>query len=196
MAAAGRGLQDLVMNQGQDWSQVRSNAVANLRPDASELQAHNFLHHAKALFAAFDAELVPTVPMWLVVHEVGFHLDEDLAEDVGFVVWHVAGAPKAVDFPNMGCGVVMSPGDVILFDGMQPHGVRLPHYAGQEFTKPDECEVLPQTPEDLTVFYAIDLPLTPVLDRMLGIRRGTRRSDRSVRFETDNASGRTRLLTN
>lgn len=91
----------------------------------------------------------------------------------------------------MGFGVELRPGDALLFDGMQPHAVRVANRAAVPFAK-ESCaeDDLPQTAEGLSVFYSIDVALDEPVCRRMGITLSTSRKAHLLDFTVDAATGR------
>lgn len=195
IAKAARAIQTEAFADGVTQSDLWGNRVMNFGPRAAELQAENFLPLTNNVRAAFgvDASAEVERSMWLVCHEVEFHEDIVLADSAAFLIWHVGGPAKAVDFPNLGFGVVMEPGDALLFDGMQPHGVRLVKKAGLSFGRGCQAIDPPETAEDITVFLSLDVPLTPELSKKMGIKYGTSPMSGCVNASVDEATGRAEL---
>ncbi len=175
-----------------NWYSLMSNNVANVELPSGRGASHAALRaDVQQLLDRFTPGLQVRGALWLACHEVLFHVDEALAEEAAFVVWHVGGPAKVVDFPNMGFGVTMQMGDALLFDGMQPHGVCLPRYAGRSFPRREGTTLRkpPASPEDVTVFYSIDVELTPTLEDLLQIRREFG-PETGLHIEVDEQSGR------
>lgn len=195
IADAARAVQAAAFADGETQSDMFNNRVMNFRPSAGGVQPEQFLPLTKNLRAAFGVDAGSEVErtMWLVCHEVEFHEDIVLADSSAFLIWHVGGPAKAVDFPNLGFGVVMEPGDALLFDGMQPHGVRQVSQAGQCFGRSYQAVDVPATPAEITVFLSMDVPLTPELSEKMGIIYGTSPMPGCVAASVDEATGRTDL---
>lgn len=199
MARAARAIQHQVVGRGHHFSEVEGNNVVNYRPDSERSPLHAEAHRACTMnllrvagFLAPDAEVGEMV--WLACHEVGFHVDDDLAVNDAFLVWHVAGPAKGIEFPNMGFGLVTQPGDAVLFDGLQPHGVRTLAHAKRPFRDSNACDDPPTREADLTVYLSVDVPLTPPLRSRMGICTAPNARERSAPgFMVHNATGRTRL---
>lgn len=152
--------------------EIAGNLVVNMQGHEHQEAAEEQRQHAKPLLKGFGirAPMDDLSCAWLVCDEAGFHEDFHMALDEVFCIWHVAGPAKAVDFPSLGFGVVMNQGDALLFDGLQPHGVRRSDKAGMIFECSDEAARLPSTMDDLTVFYSLDIPLTSAIQRKMKIR--------------------------
>ena len=63
----------------------------------------------------------------------------------------------------------MTVGDALVFDGMTPHGVRVPGKEGKAFPKSGRSCDVTEDPSKVTVFLGIDLPFHEALYERLGI---------------------------
>lgn len=124
---------------------------------------------AKPLLDQLGGRQVDVGMAWLMTHEVAFHNDWPQAEERCFLVWHAAGPKKSCDFPGLGRGFITQPGDAILFDPAQPHGVRVAGAAGQAFRNLDDVHEALNKPSDITVYLSLDLRWTRPLEQRLGV---------------------------
>lgn len=191
MADQARVIQAHAHADGDARNELDHNRVFNLRMPEPGPHAEAFTPHAARVLRAFEVSPAEKAQaIWLVCHEVEFHDDPELAAQSAFIVWHVAGPAKAIDFPNLGFGVVTQLGDALLFDGMQPHGVRLPAFAGKSFRRKDERSPHPhQEADEITVYFSIDVPLTPALAERMKIRSGPTGEFSSITTSVDPSTG-------
>jgi hypothetical protein len=115
--------------------------------------------------ASIEAE-----PMWLAFDEVAFHVDDAVdGHDNLFVIWHAAGPPRVLLFPDLGLKLETRPGDVLAFDGLQCHAARRPDWAHANFAALSYAPQVPK-PGDLPVYLSINVPYTSAVTRAMGMR--------------------------
>lgn len=125
----------------------------------------------------------------LAAHEVAFHADSINAFSDAFLVWQLAGPRKSLDFPHTGRSFELATGHAILFDGAAPHGLRLPEMAGQPFAAEEGLYSPPTKAQDISVYLSVDIPWTPEVEALLGVRRTSDEPCCEV-LEVDACSGR------
>jgi hypothetical protein len=109
--------------------------------------------------SAFDSQI-------LLCRGAAFHNDLHGWDNALFLNWYLGGVPR--DFVIAGVGrLTIRPGDVILFDPSRPHGLVLEGAKGFSRTGWGSA------PEDHSIFLSCDIALTPALDTLFGIERGT-----------------------
>lgn len=191
MADQARAIQVHGHTDADARNELDHNRVFNLRMPEPGPHAGAFTHHAAQVLQCFGVPREEkSDALWLICHEVEFHDDPELAADSAFIVWHVAGPAKAIDFPNLGFGVVTQLGDALLFDGMQPHGVRLPAFAGKSFRREDDRSPHPHhDASEITVYFSIDVPLTPDLAEKMKICRGLKADFSGISTSVDPSTG-------
>lgn len=105
----------------------------------------------------------------LVCKGAVFHDDLHGWDNSLFLNWYVAGPPR--DFIIAGIGrVTLNPGDVILFDPSRPHSLvrkDMPKFSRAGWKNDSD---------EFSVFLSGDIALTPELDALFGISRGSNKS--------------------
>lgn len=110
-----------------------------------------------------------------------FHNDTHGWQDALFLNWYLSGPEMDLVLPHVGRRTIR-PGDVFVIDPSQPHGV-LP--VGAQSFDANAYGVYPQGAPELddgrvpflahehSIFAAYVIPLSPVIDRIMGIERGS-----------------------